>query len=241
MAATYRLDDLAREAGVASTTVRLYRTKGLLPPPRLEGRTGWYDDAHLARLRLIARLQEQGHSLAGIGRLLETWHDGRSLDDLVGVEEQLDALLHRRAVTLGIEELAARFPPGALTPELVQRAAALGLVELTDDGRVRVPDARFLDTGAAMIELGVPGEVVLDEWEVLSRTTDEIAARFVGVFETHLLPDDWRSGLDDARVRELATTLVQLKQVATQVVLAALDASIATVGAQHVGELIEPS
>ena len=52
----YRLDELARAAGVASTTVRLYRSRGLLPPPRLEGRTGWYDDAHLSRLCLIARL-----------------------------------------------------------------------------------------------------------------------------------------------------------------------------------------
>ena len=29
-------------------------------------------------------------------------------------------------------------------------------VEVTDDGRFRVPDHRFLDTGAALIELGVP-------------------------------------------------------------------------------------
>src|SRR4051794_21391040 len=114
-----RLDDLAREAGVASTTVRLYRNRGLLPPPRLEGRTGFYDAAHLARLRLIARLQDDGFSLAGIGRLLETWQQGRSLDDVVGVEQQLDALLHRPGVVLAPEELAGRFPADALTPDLL--------------------------------------------------------------------------------------------------------------------------
>ena len=70
-----RIDDLAREAGVASTTVRLYRTKGLLAPPRMEGRTGWYDDSHLARLRLIARLQDEGHSLAGISQIVKRAED----------------------------------------------------------------------------------------------------------------------------------------------------------------------
>src|SRR5918993_2234779 len=93
MGSEYRLDDLARQAGVASTTVRLYQAKGLLAPPRLEGRTGWYGDAHLSRLRLIARLRAQGYSLAGIGDLLAQWERGRNLDAVIGVEAQLDALL----------------------------------------------------------------------------------------------------------------------------------------------------
>jgi DNA-binding transcriptional MerR regulator len=236
-----RLDDLAREAGVASTTVRLYRTKGLLAPPRMEGRTGWYDGSHLARLRLIARLQDQGHSLAGISRLLDTWQQGRGLDEVVGVEEQLDALLHQRAVVLSPEELANRFPAGALTQDLVVRAGRLGLIAFTDDGNVRVADVRFLDTGAALIELGIPADVVLDEWEALTAATDEIATRFIGLFESHLLPDDWRVDLDDRRTRELATTLVQLKHTAAQVLIAALDSSIATIGTQRVAELVEPA
>src|SRR5262245_58628322 len=89
----YRLDELARRAGVASTTVRLYQNKGLLAPPRLEGRTGWYNDSHLSRLRLIARLQGEGYSLAGIANLLAQWEQGRGLDAVVGVEAQLDSLL----------------------------------------------------------------------------------------------------------------------------------------------------
>jgi DNA-binding transcriptional MerR regulator len=234
-----RLDDLAREAGVATTTVRLYRSKGLLPPPRLVGRTGFYDDTHLARLRLIARLQDEGFSLAGIGRLLETWQQGRSLDDVVGVEQQLDALLHhRRGVVLSPEELLDRFPDGALTPDLVQRAAKLGLVEMTDDGRFHVPDARFLDTGAAMLELGVPADVILDEWEHLAAATDDIAARFVALFEEHLLPAEWRVELDDERARALAGTLARLQLTAGQVLAAALDASVARIGAQRLAELV---
>ena len=236
----YRLDDLARAAGVASTTVRLYQQKGLLPRPRLVGRTGYYGDAHLARLRLILRLQDDGFSLSGIRRLLETWEAGRTLDDVVGVEQQLDALLRPRSpLLLTLEELVERFPAGMLSPELVQRALALGLVEMADDGRFLIPDERFLETGAALVRLGVPPDVVLDEWEALSGATEDIASRFVSVFENHLLPPDWQSELDGERARELAGALGRLQQVARDVVAAALDAALARVGAQRLGELVD--
>lgn len=234
-----RLDDLARRAGVATTTVRLYQNKGLLAGPRLVGRTGYYDQSHVTRLALIGRLQEQGFSLAGIGRLLETWEEGRELADLVGVEQQLDVLLNRRhEVVLEPAELLARFPDGALTPDLIQRAASLGLVEATGDGRFRLPDQRFLDTGAALIALGVPADDVLAEWAHLSTVTDDLARRFIALFEAHLLPADWAQELDGARTSELASTLAQLRQICGQVLAAALDASIARHGSQRLAELV---
>lgn len=240
MGTEYRLDELARQAEVASTTVRLYQSKGLLAPPRLEGRTGWYDDSHLSRLRLIARLQNEGHSLAGIADLLEQWENGRSLDAVIGIEAELDSLLGEvHAVVLDPADLLARFPEGSMTPELMQRAAALGLVEPTEDGRVRVADRRFLDSGAALADLGIPADVILDEWEALVAHTDEIAQRFINIFEVHLAPEEWRDGLDTDKARELATTLAQLQATARQVLLAALDASVARLGRERLGELIE--
>ncbi len=241
MGTEYRLDDLARHADVASTTVRLYQAKGLLAPPRLEGRTGWYDDSHLSRLRLIARLQEEGHSLAGIADLLEQWQQGRSLDAVIGIESELATLLgDGHAVVLDAADLTARFPEDSMTPELVHRAATLGLVEPTDDGRIRVTDRRFIDTGSTLAELGIPLDGVLDEWEALVPHTDEIAERFVAIFEAHLAPNDWRNSLDDAEARALATALAQLQATARQVTLAALDASIARIGRERLGELLTP-
>jgi len=238
--AEMRLDSLASAAGVATTTIRLYQQRGLLPGPRLEGRTGWYGPVHLARLRLIARLQQQGFSLAGIGTLLESWEEGRDLADLVGMEAQLDALLHRRVeVVLEPAELAERFPPGAVTPDMVQRALALGLVEPTDDGRLRFPDARFLEVGSDLTTMGVPSATVLGEWEHLVQHTDDIAERFVAVFEDHLLPEDWRDDLDSAGAAHLAGVLAKLVDHAGRVVLAALDASVTRVAGERLGELVD--
>ena len=240
MADNYRLDDLARAAGIASTTVRLYRAKGLLPAPRMEGRTGWYDEGHLSRLRLIARLQAEGHSLAGIADLLEQWERGRSLDAVIGVEAGLDALIGEpHAIELDPIELLGHFPDGVMTPEVMQRAASLGVVEPTPSGRIRVPDRRFLETGSALVELGVPVEVVLDEWEALVGHTDVIAARFVAVFEAHLAPVDWEVDLDDSRARELASSLARLQSTAREVLLAALDASVARLGRERLASLID--
>ena len=234
-----RLDDLAQRSGVASTTIRLYQTRGLLPGPELVGRTGYYGDAHLVRLRLISRLQEDGFSLSGIGRLLESWEQGLDLADVVGVEEQLDALLTRRhELVLTPAELATRLPAESLNPELLQRAIALGVITPTDDGRFRVPDQRFLDIGAALADLGIPSDVILDEWEALVSTTDAIADRFIGLFEQYLLPPEWRRDLDADRVRELARTLGRLHQLAGQVLATALDSSISKLGSQRIGELL---
>ncbi|MEO6988627.1 MAG: MerR family transcriptional regulator [Aquihabitans sp.] len=241
MSTEYRLDDLARQADVASTTVRLYQAKGLLAPPRLEGRTGWYDDSHLSRLRLIARLQSEGHSLAGIADLLQQWEQGRSLEAVVGIEVELDALLGEpHAIVLDPAELLRRFPDNSMTAELMQRAAALELVQLTNDGKVRVADSRFLEAGSALAALGVPLEIVLDEWEALVAHTDDIASRFLTVFEQHLAPADWRDDLDTDRARELAKTLAQLQSTARQVLVAALDTSVARLGRERLGELIDP-
>ncbi len=81
------------------------------------------DETHLARLELIARLQEQGFSLASIARLLATWTEGR------------DLLTRRHAVVIEASELLDQFPPGALTPAHVERAVEMGLVEAADDER----------------------------------------------------------------------------------------------------------
>jgi DNA-binding transcriptional MerR regulator len=234
-----RLDDLAQRSGVASTTIRLYQNRGLLAGPDLVGRTGYYDDRHLVRLRLISRLQHDGFSLAGIARLLESWEQGLDLADVVGVEEQLDALLTRRhEIVLTPAELAERLPADALSADLLQRATALGVIAPTDDGRFRIPDQRFLDIGSALADLGIPSDVILDEWEALVATTDGVADRFVGLFEQYLLPDDWRKDLDGDHVRELAATLARLHQLAGQVLATALDSSIAKVGSQRLGELL---
>lgn len=107
----YRMEELARLAGITVRTLRFYRERKLIPPPRREGRIAWYDDHHLARLRTIAALLERGHTLTGIAELADALEHGRDVADLVG----LDTPTEEEPVRLTPEELAARFE-GEVTP-----------------------------------------------------------------------------------------------------------------------------
>ena len=77
-AKTYKLDELARAAGMSARTVRYYVQRGLLPAPAFRGKDTAYDHEHLARLRAVRRLQEAYFPLDAIASELE----GRSLADI---------------------------------------------------------------------------------------------------------------------------------------------------------------
>src|SRR5918911_1011354 len=65
------IDDLARETGLSVRNLRSHQARGLLPPPEVRGRVGYYGPDHVERLRLIRELQGEGLKLDGIKRLLE--------------------------------------------------------------------------------------------------------------------------------------------------------------------------
>ena len=67
----YRVEQLARSAGISVDTVRFYQSRGLLPGPRREGRVALYAESHLERLRRIRALRQEGFTLAQIHRLVE--------------------------------------------------------------------------------------------------------------------------------------------------------------------------
>ena len=67
----YRVQELARQAGITVELLRSYQSKGLLPPPRHEGRNAWYGARHLERLRMIRDLKDRGYSLRMIERAVE--------------------------------------------------------------------------------------------------------------------------------------------------------------------------
>jgi DNA-binding transcriptional MerR regulator len=129
----YRIDELANRAGVTSRTVRAYQARGLLPPPELRGRTGYYSDEHLQRLRIIDELQQRGFSLAAIRQTLDTWARGGDLGHLLGFEHLLAApLLDEEPQHTTLSALLQRFPEAADDPSLLQRSIELGLLELDE-------------------------------------------------------------------------------------------------------------
>src|SRR2546423_8837463 len=75
------IDELARRTGMTARNIRAHQSRGLLPPPAVRGRTGYYGAEHLARLQLIHELQAEGFNLEAIRRLIEAGN-GSSADVL---------------------------------------------------------------------------------------------------------------------------------------------------------------
>lgn len=212
------IEALAREAGTATSTVRMYQTRGLLPPPVRRGRVGYYGPGHLARLRLIAQLQEEGFSLASIKRLTDAWESGRSLDDVLGLEEQITGAWDPETpVRLQPERYAELFGDQVVSAENFQTAVEMDLVAV-EDGEILVRSPRLLEIGAELARSGVPVDEALDELKVLQGLATSIADRFTRVFERHMWARFVEAGLPADEVRALTTSLQRLGALAEGVV-----------------------
>lgn len=197
----YRTEELAEAAGIPVRTLRFYRERKLLPPPRREGRIAWYDDQHLARLRTIAALLERGHTLGGIAELTAAFEQGRDvgqLGELLGI-----GWSEETPVRLSPEALADYFE-GEVTPENL--AASLDLGYLATDGEEIVHvSRRLLDASSALVREGVPLAAVLETGRLVRAHADALAALFTVLISTHLAGDE------DAvtRLRPLAKSVVE--------------------------------
>ncbi|MFD8306090.1 MerR family transcriptional regulator [Streptomyces sp. NPDC059690] len=192
----YRMEELARLAGITVRTLRFYRERKLIPPPRREGRIAWYDDDHLARLRTIAALLERGHTLTGIAELAEALDHGRDVADLLGVEPT-----EEEPVRLTPEELAARFE-GQVTTENLAAALDLGYLG-TDGGEIVHISRRLLDVSSALVREGIPLAEVLQAGAHVREHADALAEMFAELVLRHGPEEDLH------RLRPLARSVVE--------------------------------
>ncbi|MER6421867.1 MerR family transcriptional regulator [Streptomyces sp. NPDC001137] len=192
----YRMEELARLAGITVRTLRFYRERKLIPPPRREGRIAWYDDHHLARLHTIAALLERGHTLTGIAELAEALDHGRDVADLLGVEPT-----EEEPVRLTPEELAARFE-GQVTPENLAAALDLGYLGTDGDEIVHI-SRRLLDVSSALVGEGIPLAEVLAAGKQVREHVDDLAEMFAELVLRHVGEEDLQ------RLRPLARSVVE--------------------------------
>jgi len=217
------IDELARAAGTPTSTVRMYRQRGLLHEGRKAGRMRLYDDTHVERLRLVADLQERGFSLAAIRELVDTWAAGRGIEDVLGIDPVggLDAT----TPTLAADELASLFPGGFEDAALLQRAVDLGLVSPEGD-RFRIADPRFTEVGRTVLGQGVPLAEVLDLYAEVKAATDALAARFVALAEDHVWAPFAAAGHPPAELARVVQAVTLMRPLATTLVTGALERSV---------------
>lgn len=232
----WTVEQLARDHDLPVSTVRLYQTRGLLPAPRREGRVAFYGPEHRRRLRLIAQLQERGFSLASIKELVDGLDAGQSLQAVLGLGSNTGTWLREESATLTLAELVEWLPGVEPTPELVQRVSELDLITLDTDGTVTVDSPAFLDIGSQLVNMGVPGDTVLDEYEHLRTLTDDIAGRFTDIFRRYFWDAFEADGLPPERIPDVTQALEQLGPLAEAVVTVALRHSLQDAAEAFLGE-----
>jgi DNA-binding transcriptional MerR regulator len=170
--ATLTIDDLARVSGVTVRNIRAYQARGLLPPPEVRARTGYYGSGHAARLELIKDLQAEGVKLDTIKKLLDT--TGGSTEEVVAFIRRIRKLFAGEDRQISdLRELAERFPES--DESVIKRALKMGLLREVGDGQYEEISPRLMRSAQDLHELGIPVARSLDVVDQLSRHATGIA------------------------------------------------------------------
>lgn len=175
------IGELARRTGMTVRNIRAHQTRGLLPPPEVRGRTGYYGEEHVSRIALTREMQADGLNLEAIRRLLET-------ADSSGSSEILD---FTRALRTPYEDEAPEIIDSleltnmwGLDPDskLIARAERLGIMRELPEGRYEIISPRLQRAGIELARLGIGPEAALDTVEKLRRQAEGVARTFVDLF-----------------------------------------------------------
>jgi DNA-binding transcriptional MerR regulator len=212
------IDQLAQSAGLTVRNVRSYQSRGLIPPPEVQGRVGYYGVEHLARLQLIRELQAQGFNLTAIAHVLEQARG--SGEQVLGFTRSLMAPFETETPEIVEHADLVRRLGGDIEPKLLAEAEKLGLVIPIAEGCFEVPSPTLLAAGERLVALGVPLQAALEVMDQLKRNAQRIAQIFVKVFLEFI----WKP-FDDADRPEsdwpaVRAALDQLRPLASEALVA---------------------
>jgi DNA-binding transcriptional MerR regulator len=215
VAAELTIDQLAQRTGMSARNIRAHQSRGLLAPPRLRGRTGYYRDAHVARVQLIQKLQADGFSLALIQRLLRV--TGDSTESVARLAEVLhEPFGSEQPRVVATEELERRFHTRsrAVRTTLEQ----LGFLREVGNGQVEEVTPMAFRGGEVFADLGVPAEDLVVVAEELRRQLDHVATTCMRLFVDYVWKPFEQAGEQDKGMDKLLQAVERLRPVGSAAV-----------------------
>jgi len=225
----YRIEQLARAAGVAVDTIRFYQGKGLLESPRREGRVTWYGDTHVERLKRIKELQQQGFTLTVIQRFLA--------GELEASDEALVAAVTRPTApqTLTLGELAER--SGVAEPLLssLQQAGLLVPVEGGEQPLYPADDLEAIAAGMKLIAAWVPIGSLIELGKEHAAAVDRTARQAVDLFDHYVRERiQAEGGETEAAERKLLQTFNDLLEASGTLVRHHFERTLLRAAREHI-------
>jgi DNA-binding transcriptional MerR regulator len=219
------IDQLAARTGITVRTIRFYAGRGLLPPPRLRGRTGLYGPDHVARLELVSELSGLGFTLAAIETQLERLPTTADAGELALHRALLTPWVPEQTEELDHAELQRRAGRVLSTGEL-DALEAIGVIQRLDDGRFRLHGAGMLGDGLAVLDSGLPTQMWTRAHAVIEKHTAALADDLMALFQDEVLQPFRDRGHPAGERSRLVAALTQLKPITLRGVVTAFGRAV---------------
>jgi DNA-binding transcriptional MerR regulator len=220
------IGELAKRTGMTVRNIRAHQTRGLLPPPVVRGRTGYYNEEHVARIGLTREMQADGLNLEAIRRVFETGEDSAS--------EIFD---FTRALRMPFEdetpeiyeqsEIAAAWGAESVDPKLIERGEKVGMMRSLPDGKIEIISPRLQQAAVELAELGVGPEEAMEIAEKLRGYADGVARTFVDMFVEEIWRPFDKAGRPERDWSRIRETLERMRPLAAQGLLAIFQIAMA--------------
>ena len=208
----YRVEELAAAAGVTVELLRSYQSKGLVDPPRREGRVALYDDRHLERLNTIRELKGKGYSLKAIAGLLtrQQADSQRTVPPLPPVSDD---------ERLAPQELAERTRVPLAVLRSLEASGVIRARQGSGGPYYTGADVRAVRMLLSLLGVGLPMEEFMQLARLQIATMQEVAGGAVQLYTKYVVEPLRAAGLDPREEVERADAAFGLLvQAATSLV-----------------------
>jgi DNA-binding transcriptional MerR regulator len=230
------VEQLAYETGMSVRNIRNHQSRGLLPPPEVRARIGYYGPEHVARLRLIQEMQSEGFKLSAISRLIG--EHGADADRFVGLRQAVTAPFATEAPEVySREELTEKF--GIDDDRLLGRAQKLGLLVALGEDRFEAPSPALIRAAEEVTGMGIELPAALAVIEKLERNAQSSARTFVNLFVDELWKPFDDAGRPEEGWEELIAAIGRLRPLAFDALNATFRLTLTTEIEKAFGEVLE--
>lgn len=230
------VEQLAGRTGMSVRNIRNHQSRGLLPPPEVRSRVGYYSEEHVTRLRLIQEMQAQGFKLDAIKRLIGG--NASSIEQFLGLRRAVTAPFESESPeVLSVQDLRDRF--GDVDEKQTAKAQKLGLLVPIGDGLYEVPSPALLRAAGEVLDRGVSLAAALTVIEKVQRNSETTSKVFVALFLDEIWKPFIDSGQPSDRWPDITEAIERLRPLASEVVLATFKQTMEAEVEKAFGKVLE--
>ena len=213
------IDALAQRTGMTVRNIRAHQSRGLLPPPEVRARTGYYGEEHVARIELVKELQADGLPLDVIKRMLQ--HERGSAVSLLHFTRALhEPFSSEEPVVVERSALRGLFGETDEGPKLIEKAERLGILRSLGDDRFELVSPALGEAGAELAALGIDGAQALELVSKLRKQADAMAKAFTDLYLQQIWRPFDKAGRPEEQWPEVLNALERLRPLAADAVTA---------------------